>query len=192
MNQSIENDPVQQASKVSLVPKGYAQALEGQIASLEPFITKLIAADASRRDKMLANSTDHLNLQQEQASTSSKSVPSDIQTISIRLRADHLRKVKDGNSAEFYGATSFRQIGPSENLDGTSPSTIPQAGITSPVMTQISNISGGFMEEHLAFAPQRDICKYLMRIFFQNQYQYHLCLYREYFLRDFDVGAGPH
>jgi hypothetical protein len=31
-----------------------------------------------------------------------------------------------------------------------------------------------------------------MATFFKNQYQYHMCLYREYFLRDFDAGAGPY
>lgn len=47
-------------------------------------------------------------------------------------------------------------------------------------------------QSHLAFAPQSDICKHLMGNFFQNQYQYHMCLYREYFIRDFDAGSGPY
>lgn len=31
-----------------------------------------------------------------------------------------------------------------------------------------------------------------MKVFFDKQYQYHMSLYREFFLRDFDVGAGPY
>lgn len=169
--------------------------MEGQIASLELFITKLIAADASKRDEMLANfsaSTNHLKSQPIRPSTSPKPGPPDVQVIPSRPRAGHLRKLKDGNSSEFYGATSFFQINPSEDLDDTLSSTIAKCELSSPTFTQTSNATGVFMEEHLAFAPQSDICRYLMRIFFQNQYQYHMCLYREYFLRDFDAGAGPY
>ena len=36
------------------------------------------------------------------------------------------------------------------------------------------------------------MCRHLMATFFQTQYQYHMCLYREYFLRDYDSGAGPY
>ncbi|APA10897.1 hypothetical protein sscle_07g056670 [Sclerotinia sclerotiorum 1980 UF-70] len=185
-----------QSEKSRPVPKGYVQALEGQIASLELFITKLIAANASKRDEMLANfsaSTNHLSPQTKQSSTSPKPNPLDTPNISIRPRTGHLRKLKDGNSAEFYGATSFFQINPSEYLDDTTTSTLlQQSEITSPILTQTSIITGGSMQEHLAFAPRSDICKYLMRIFFRHQYQYHMCLYREYFLRDFDAGTGPY
>ncbi|THV50244.1 hypothetical protein BGAL_0158g00030 [Botrytis galanthina] len=185
-----------QSEKSRPVPKGYVQALEGQIASLELFITKLIAADASKRDEMLADfsaSTNHLGLQSKQSSAFPEPSPPETQRIPIRSRAGHLRKLKDGNSAEFYGATSFFQISPSVDLDDTSPATIlPHLEVKQLVTTQNLNITGGLMEEHLAFSPRSDICKCLMRIFFQNQYQYHMCLYREYFLRDFDAGTGPY
>jgi len=31
-----------------------------------------------------------------------------------------------------------------------------------------------------------------MRVFFDKQYQYHMALYREFFLRDYDLGFGPY
>ncbi|KAA8568118.1 hypothetical protein EYC84_008520 [Monilinia fructicola] len=185
-----------QSEKSRPVPKGYVQALEGQIASLELFITKLVAANASKREEMLSNfsaSTNHLSSQPKQSSTPPTSAPPNSQTIPIQPRAGHLRKLKDGNAAEFYGATSFFQIHPSEELNDTSSSNmVPQFGLVFSTTTQSSNLSGRLREDNLAFSPQSDICKYLMRIFFQNQYQYHMCLYREYFLRDFDAGVGPY
>ncbi|CAD6457474.1 50424cff-b6cd-4f33-83de-260214776e72, partial [Sclerotinia trifoliorum] len=167
-----------QSEKSRPVPKGYVQALEGQIASLELFITKLVAADASKRDEMLANfsaSTNHLSLQWKQSSALPKSDPLDTPNIPIRPRTGHLRKLKD----EYPD-------------DTTTPTLLPQSGITSPILSQTSIVAGGYMQEHLAFSPRSDICKYLMRIFFRHQYQYHMCLYREYFLRDFDAGTGPY
>jgi hypothetical protein len=182
------------------VPKGYVQALEGQIASLELFITKLIAADAPKRDEMLANfsaSTNHLVVPPDRASTSPTAGSSISASIPIRSRTGH-RKLKDGNSAEFYGATSFFQINPSEELDHTSPTNMSTGDFGS-VTTKLDTnhpISPGEQVtnaySYLAFAPNSNLCTYLMRVFFQNQYQYHMCLYREYFLRDFDAGSGPY
>ncbi|CAD6457324.1 f5d7a648-59f9-4d08-a484-757d29b08af3 [Sclerotinia trifoliorum] len=177
------------------VPKGYVQALEGQIASLELFITKLVAADASKRDEMLANfsaSTNHLSLQWKQSSALPKSDPLDTPNIPIRPRTGHLRKLKDGNSAEFYGATSFsRLIRQSIQmillrlLYYHSPESLRQFCHKHRLL-QVATCKA------LSFSPRSDICKYLMRIFFRHQYQYHMCLYREYFLRDFDAGTGPY
>ncbi|KAM3065048.1 hypothetical protein ACMFMF_011518 [Clarireedia jacksonii] len=201
MNQTREPGTSQRASKVSPAPKGYVQALEGQIASLELFITKLIAADAPKRDEMLANfsaSTNHLAVQPDRASTSPTAGSFISASIPIRSQTGHLRKLKDGNSAEFYGATSFFQINPSEELDHTSSTNMSSANFSSTTESLDLNhpISPGEQVinaySYLAFAPNSGICTYLMRIFFQNQYQYHMCLYREYFLRDFDAGSGPY
>lgn len=44
----------------------------------------------------------------------------------------------------------------------------------------------------LAFSPQSDMCPHLMATFLKPQYQYHVFLYRECFLRDYDGGTGQY
>jgi hypothetical protein len=128
--------------------------------------------------------------QAESGSGQSESIP-------IRSRTGHLRKLRDGKAAEFYGATSFFQISPSDDqvpattandISPTDASPIPN-GIVRTVSTSVDNIDDS---QYLAFSPKSDICRHLMATFFQTQYQYHMCLYREYFLRDFDAGFGPY
>ncbi|KAG8420942.1 hypothetical protein J3458_002854 [Metarhizium acridum] len=40
------------------------------------------------------------------------------------------------------------------------------------------------------YAPHDQTSQTLMAAFFTEQYQYHMVVYREYFLRDYDVGSG--
>lgn len=60
------------------------------------------------------------------------------------------------------------------------------------VITNSLEESSIYSDSQLAFSPQSHICRTLMASFFKNQYQYHMCLYREYFLRDFNTGKGPY
>jgi hypothetical protein len=184
------------------VSRGYVQALEGQIVSLEKFITKLIAVDASKRDEMLANFKVSSKLRTQVApSESPVEIPEDkTEVIPIRSRTGHLRKLRDGKAAEFYGATSFFQISPSDAQDHASATTlvsnldeapISQDGIQ-PFLSNIPMPVENSFDEQLTFAPSSDVCRLLMATFFQTQYQYHMCLYREYFLRDYDAGQGPY
>jgi len=172
--------------------------LEGQIASLEKFITKLIAVNASKRDEMLANfsaSSGHLRTQPTQdipatelpAQQASDSIP-------IRSRTGQLRKLRDGKATEFYGATSFFQISPSDDQEAATD--ILSASLSS-ASNSVQNAVPTALEatddsQYTAFSPYSDICRHLMATFFQTQYPYHMCLYREYFLRDFDAGFGPY
>lgn len=164
------------------------------------FITKLIAVDASKRDEMLVNfkaSSNHHRGQfiASESEVESPSEKSDSIPIPIRSRAGHLRKLRDGKAAEFYGATSFIQISPSDGQ--IHPPDTPRLEVEQPVSAHnpamhIARLEDPILEDHLAFSPQSEMCRHLMATFFQTQYQYHMCLYREYFLRDYDAGQGPY
>lgn len=43
---------------------------------------------------------------------------------------------------------------------------------------------------HFQYAPHDEMTQRLMAAFFQEQYQFIMVVYREYFLRDYDVGSG--
>lgn len=180
--------------------RGYVQALEGQIASLEKFITKLITVDSSQRDELLKNFSSNSNhLRVNSVDSTVEAAEASTSEIPIRSRTGHLRKLKDGKAAEFYGATSFFQISPSQDQDPASTivednrnegsSIAAGQAILDPVVLDDFAANG---DSHSAFSPQSDICRQLMAKFFQHQYQYFPCLYREWFLRDFDSGVGPY
>lgn len=181
------------------VSRGYVQALEGQIASLEKFITKLIAVDNSKRDEMLTNfkaSSKHMRTPPEPPERESGGDKTE-SLLPIRSRAGHLRKLRDGKAAEFYGATSFFQINPSDIQDHTP--TPPQVSRVQASSTMVQATETGITSTQdlepdtlLAFSPRSDMSRHLMATFFKTQYVYYMCLYREYFLRDFDANGGPY
>lgn len=147
---------------------------------------------------MLANfrvSSNHLRTQVAPSKPLIEASSDKQESIPIRSRTGRLRKLKDRKTTEFYGATSFFQISPSDAQDHTStadqifhadvvPSIIHETEIPVTIPEEAS------MDEQLVFSPQSDMCRHLMATFFQSQYQYHMCLYREYFLRDYDAGKG--
>lgn len=151
---------------------------------------------------MLANfgkSAGHFHPPAQDFNTSTHPPDVDAKAISIRSTTGHLRRVRDGKAAEFYGPTSFFQISPSEDLDQAtvatevlSLDTSPSAGDQEILIPNSLEANSIDVDSQLAFSPQSHICRRLMASFFKNQYQYHMCLYREYFLRDFDAGEGPY
>lgn len=182
-------------------PRGYVQALKGRITSLEKFITKLASVDSAQRDEMLANFSKSTNafIKQEESFAPHKPSDDKAAAMPVRFRMGHLRRLKDGKAAEFYGATSFFQISPSQDQDSPPiASDITQRKASSSYDVQEASSSGLLNDlssrSHLdsAFSPNGALCRNLMAAFFKSQYQYHMCLYREYFLRDYDAGAGPY
>lgn len=100
-----------------------------------------------------------------------------------------MRKRVEGSSAYFYGGTSLFQI----HLSGdySLPSTDrPPDFSPSPSSNQVPDLSTISNPGAFPFAPHDDLCQRLMANFFKQQYQYNMCVYREYFLRDYDVGIG--
>ena len=158
--------------------------------------------DSAQRDEMLANFTKTSGgfaMKQEEPSMAE---PDEAKAVlmPVRSRTGHLRRLKDGKAAEFYGATSFFQISPSQDQEPPPP-TASDTGhrkSSSAYDAQEHRPCAAFEDlaasahELSAFMPDSVLCRNLLATFFKSQYQYHMCLYREYFLRDYDRGSGPY
>ncbi|KHO11126.1 Heat-labile enterotoxin, A chain [Metarhizium robertsii ARSEF 23] len=187
----------------SRVSKSYVQALEGQISALEQVIRKLAIADSTERDEILLE----LSLSsapEDGAPLDKKPQPNptgDHGVAVARLRAGQLRRPRDGNAAQFFGGTSSFQIHFSRDETQTIPrtsansdGTMVQADCQVNSMLEITDLA---LEESSSsgsgcfqYAPHDQTSQTLMAAFFTEQYQYNMVVYREYFLRDYDVGSG--
>jgi len=56
----------------------------------------------------------------------------------------------------------------------------------------VSRLNHSSESSRFDYNPNGDVCRGLMRIYFQKLYQYNMCIYREYFLRDLAAGGGPY
>lgn len=175
----------------------YVEALEGQIASLELFIMNLTAASSSERDVMLANF--------KETSTSMEYLPPKPRIakeipVAPPLPKGRLVRLKEGSADQFYGETSFFQINPSETDDvetGFSIMTVTPPAISTKQTSNSPPESLVVTPENAVVAhsfstPRTPMCQKLMGVFFDQQYYFHMCLYREYFLRDYKAGGGPY
>ncbi|KAI1432308.1 fungal-specific transcription factor domain-containing protein [Xylaria sp. CBS 124048] len=184
-------------------PKSYVQALEAQVASLELFIRKLASSDDKERQRMLdefSRVTAPTLVEGDEAGVSPKSSPTVVegQNGEDRLspaRTGQLRKTRAGKSAHFYGGTSLYHIRLSETgsvlgpviVDSTLDAEIPSTAMPEMVFGQTL-----WNAYPIRFAPHDDISQRLMSEFFKHQYAYSMCIYREFFLRDYDTGGGRH
>ncbi|KAK2612454.1 hypothetical protein QQS21_001558 [Conoideocrella luteorostrata] len=186
------------------VSKSYVQALEGQVAALEQIIRKLATADNVERDEILSE------LSVSPASTnigpvSEKSLPEvkpDNGVAIARLRSGQLRRPRDSNAAQFFGGTSSFQIHFSREQTQMSSSPLADRTGAAPVVSQLDQgptATTEFTSEELTsssgsfqYAPHDQTSQTLMATFFKEQYQYNMVVYREYFLRDYDIGSGTY
>ncbi|KID90331.1 Transcription factor, fungi [Metarhizium guizhouense ARSEF 977] len=185
------------------VSKSYVQALEGQISALEQVIRKLAIADSTERDEILLELS--LSSAPENGAPLDKKPqpnPTGDHGVAVaRLRAGQLRRPRDGNAAQFFGGTSSFQIHfsrdetqmtprTSANSDGTMLQADGQVNstleITDLALEESSSSGSGCFQ----YAPHDHTSQTLMAAFFTEQYQYNMVVYREYFLRDYDVGSG--
>ncbi|KIE03433.1 Transcription factor, fungi, partial [Metarhizium majus ARSEF 297] len=185
------------------VSKSYVQALEGQIGALEQVIRKLAIADSTERDDILLELS--LSSAPENGAPLHKKPqpnPTGDHGVAVaRLRAGQLRRPRDGNAAQFFGGTSSFQIHfsrdetqmtprTSANSDGTMLQADGQVNstleITNLALEESSSSGSGCFQ----YAPHDQTSQTLMAAFFTEQYQYNMVVYREYFLRDYDVGSG--
>ncbi|KAK7948311.1 fungal-specific transcription factor domain-containing protein [Apiospora aurea] len=169
-------------SGASPVPKSYVQALERHVASLELFIQQLAKADSDKREHMLSGYT---KKQESQMDTASPASPAADETdvVLARARAGQLKKTCSGSaSSQYFGSTG---------LFHTYPGTIePLPDAQLPTCHEIVTTSSPGEPTGLHFSPHDETCQSLMSTFFKEQYPYHMCVYREFFLRDYDTGAG--
>ncbi|KHN96427.1 uncharacterized protein MAM_05716 [Metarhizium album ARSEF 1941] len=177
------------------VSKSYVQALEGQINALEQVIRKLAVADDTEKDEILSglslsSSPEGGTLLDEK--TQPNTTIGDHGVAVARLRAGQLRRPRAGNAVQFFGGTSSFQIHFSR--DETQVTTCPASangqisstpGTKDFTFEESSSTGGSFQ-----YAPHDQTSQTLMAAFFTEQYQYNMVVYREYFLRDYDVGSG--
>ncbi|KAF2970272.1 hypothetical protein GQX73_g3295 [Xylaria multiplex] len=168
-------------------PKSYVQALESRVASLEIFIQELASSDDKERQAML----DEAGL-----CSSAKLAAVDGEDEGKRLspaRVGQLRKTRSGSSAHFYGGTSLYNIRLSESgsvsssvvVDSTFDAEMASTNMTETMFSQT-------LWNPVQFAPHDNVSQRLMAAFFKHQYQYSMCIYREFFLRDYDTAGGRH
>ncbi|KAK5636671.1 hypothetical protein RRF57_012383 [Xylaria bambusicola] len=184
-------------------PKSYVQALEAEVASLETFIQKLASSDDEKRQQMLnefSRVTELILAKDDDSGSSSSPKPLAVegQDDTGRLspaRVGQLRKTRSGSSAQFYGGTSLYHIRLSEAGPVSSPVIMDPAPDEETHSTSTTEMMLGHTLWNLypiQFAAHDDVSQRLMAAFFTYQYQSNMCIYREFFLRDYDTGGGRH
>ncbi|KAI1810175.1 fungal-specific transcription factor domain-containing protein [Poronia punctata] len=185
-------------------PRRYAQALQAQVASLESFIGKLALCDDTRRQHMLDEYSRLIAptlADEEEAGSSStpRQTAPDGQDATGPLspsRAGQLRRTRWGTSTQFYGGTSLYHIRLSDAGSSSLPVVVDpshDAAAESSIGTTEAMFGQTLWNAYpIRFAPHDDESQRLMAAFFKHQYQYSMCIYREFFLRDYDTGGGRH
>ncbi|KAM3467863.1 hypothetical protein MY5147_008506 [Beauveria neobassiana] len=143
--------------------------------------------------------------------------PPDPSVVTARLRSGQLRRLHPSQGAQFFGGTSFLQMHlsrkssmPAGSTSSPLPplavgSTLRDAGFDPAALPSVAMPSVGLVSESdespppppsrssaFQYAPHDEMSQKLMATFFKEQYQYSMIVYREYFLRDYDVGSGQH
>ena len=163
------------------VPKSYVQALERSVASLELFIQQLAKADSEKRDGMLADYVSKSNVGQQPAQVTMSAV-TDAELVLARARAVQLKKLRSRSASQYFGGTGLFRLD-----SGTKLTISEQGGSSFPTEEPTGQVSS---PQQLHLSPKGEKCQGLMAIFFKEQYPYLMCVYREFFLRDYDAGAG--
>ncbi|KAH7360252.1 fungal-specific transcription factor domain-containing protein, partial [Rhexocercosporidium sp. MPI-PUGE-AT-0058] len=170
----------------------HVQALQNQIASLESLVQRLAAADDTSRNELLATAVTSEAQQNPVPDHISPSPPSSScgDPFLGRAREGRMRKLNSRKATQLYGGTSLFEI----QLSGTSNTSFPRNNTSSSITSdQISHTSPGIFQQDIrVYESHGQICRQLLSVFFQNVYQYNMCIYREYFLRDYAAGGGPY
>lgn len=204
------------------MPRKHVQELENRIASLEKLMLQVASANELERSKLLEAygakppSLSHPQTlgsqddprpasvapqQQLPPISSFKEPPASISPaesgdlVLARAREGRMCKLPARRATRFYGGTSLYQMPLSESA--TSRRSLGDRRSSQTTETMVLNQhttpeSAASYADTLPFGPRDQICRELMANFFQNVYQYNMCIYREYFLRDYDSGGGPY
>lgn len=186
--------------------------MEGQITALEQVIRKLAVASGDERDQIISD----LSLATEAPSVSPPDAgqadpESDAGLAAARVKSGQLRRLRGDLATQFFGGTSALQIHFSKE---SSPAAAGAMGLDSlaistegpdPTTNQnlITNNGGlgdlygsiddfGLKTAYFQYEPHHETSQKLMSTFFLEIYPYHMVVYREYFLRDYDVGSGKY
>ncbi|CAB91175.1 DNA-binding transcription factor, amino acid sensing, Cha4 [Schizosaccharomyces pombe] len=159
-------------------PKEYVEALERQIAFFEAFVKKLAKVGSDEQSLMIQDMNNKIvNEGNEYDQTPD---------ISARKRRKHFRMLPQNNFRyfQFYGTTNVISA---SNL--TTTSEIPTFKF--PIFSKRKyNDTENLYEQpfHLEF----DTCQELLSLFFLKQYHNFMFVFRDYFIRDFELGGGPY
>ena len=174
--------------------------MEGQLTSLRVFIKKLADASPDSREEMLAEFKTDPSSTQETTVSEGRLVPGTVgetsqeanaiqNTTLARSRAGQMRRRAESTRSHFYGGTSSFHIYQPDH----------SSGLSSDVVDDLTS-SGGVPELHpeasysvnapVYFAPHDDTSQHFMASYFKHQYQHSMCVYREFFLRDYDSDNG--
>ncbi|KAL9484680.1 hypothetical protein ACSS6W_003469 [Trichoderma asperelloides] len=197
------------------VSKSYIQALEGQITALEQVIRKLAVADNAERDQIISDLSLTTGAANVSSSDGGQADPkSDPSLAAARVRSGQLRRLRGDNAAQFFGGTSLLQIHFSKDSSSSSPAAASAVGIESlAISAEGSNANNnqniinnsvdvgdlyGYLDDYglqsatFQYEPHHETSQKLMSTFFLEIYPYNMVVYREYFLRDYDVGSGKY
>ncbi|ETN39569.1 uncharacterized protein HMPREF1541_05795 [Cyphellophora europaea CBS 101466] len=181
------------------VPRRHVQALESQIAALDAFIQKLASSTASERDEMLADYNSRaasrkpsLDRAQEPIDAVEPTTSPQSEITEARARAGQLRSLSARPATQFFGGTSAYQLHVSEEASVLFDDE-PDTTISGPALHRTSTASITSPDSlSFEYPPHHPVCRQLMTTFFKQSYYYNMYVYREWFLRDWDAGAGPY
>ncbi|UKZ63078.1 uncharacterized protein TrAtP1_004306 [Trichoderma atroviride] len=197
------------------VSKSYIQALEGQITALEQVIRKLALANGDERDQIISDLSLTTGAPNGSPSDGGQADPeSDAGLAAARVKSGQLRRLRGDNAAQFFGGTSALQIHFSKESSSSSPAAASAIGLDSLAISTegpdpntnqslINSTAGlgdlyGYLDDFglksasFQYEPHHETSQKLMSTFFLEIYPYNMVVYREYFLRDYDVGSGKY
>jgi hypothetical protein len=116
--------------------------------------------------------------------------------VEARTRSGQIRSLTGRPASQFFGGTSAYQFHAVEGLT-SQLDDLPLHHQNHDSVDQMSTLpSFTYSPSATLFAfeypPHDAVCRQLMATFFQRSYYYHMFIYREWFLRDWDAGAGPY
>ncbi|KAH8196641.1 hypothetical protein TruAng_009200 [Truncatella angustata] len=170
----------------------YVQALERSVASLEFFIQQLHDADHTKRDEMLVGYVrkSDMPIISSPPGDGKPDVSGDLELALARARTGQLRKLRAGSTSQYFGGMGLFQI---HSGDDSTTSVSPNSTneLEAPPFGQnVFSPSAVSDPGHFPYSAHDDMCQKLMAQFFREQYPYSMCVYREFFLRDYDMGVG--
>lgn len=181
------------------ITRQYVDALEGQIAWYEIMLEDLGKANHADRETMLSDWLRKAKDDHFPAGVSSATQVTTPRTFDLPYHQTGV-----DNSSSVYGKTSIQVAMPFMQSSQSEEETMGITGVS--FDADITMVGPATSEQdweydldddnnvvvHKLFTPHSEMCEKLMTTFFHRQYTDYMCLYREYFLRDYQSGGGPH
>jgi hypothetical protein len=162
-------------------------ALRNEIKVLRAWVSRIAAGNITQKDALLANVIAPSGSRPRPSQMPAQDLPGGGRTVSIPIR---VRDCPPRNImapiVSFLPEDSFTSTSGDAPTDLVSPKSYESFDYMSYEQPPLT------FRQPFLFSPWSRLSRGLMRVFFDQQYQYHMSLYREFFLRDFDLGGGPY